>query len=77
MILFSIYWCLLKVAFFWKATLVVIYAKMLHYSFIPTTYENFQSVFYSSNANENLETCIEAWFEQLKELKQFWGNFTG
>ena len=35
------------------------------------------SVFYLSGANKNLETCIKIWFEQLKELKQFWGTFTG
>ena len=45
MILFSSQWCLLKAAFLRKTMLVVIYAKILHYSFIPTIYENFKSVF--------------------------------
>ena len=27
--------------------------------------------------NENFETCIQAWFEQLQELRQFWGTITG
>ena len=44
MILFSIEWCLLKVAFFWKNMLVVIYAKKLYYTCIPTIYENFKSM---------------------------------
>ena len=29
-----------------KTMLVAIYAKILHHSFIPTTYENFKSVFF-------------------------------
>ena len=33
--------------------------------------------FYLSSENENLETCVHGWFEQLKESKQFWGTFTG
>ena len=33
--------------------------------------------FYLSSANENLETYVQVWLEQLKELKQFWGTFTG
>ena len=44
-VLFSIQWCLWKAAFFWKIMLVVIYAKILHHNFIPTTHENFKSVF--------------------------------
>ena len=32
-------------------------------------------LFYLSGANGNLETCIQISFEQLKELKQFWGAF--
>ena len=45
--------------------LVVIYAKILHYSFILTIYENFKSLFffYLSSGHENLETCIQVWFE--------------
>ena len=46
MILFSSYRCLLKAVFFWKTVLVVIYAKILRYSFIPIIYENFKSVFF-------------------------------
>ena len=45
MILFSIQWCLLKAAFFWKTMLVVFYAKILHHSSISTVYEKFESVF--------------------------------
>ena len=57
----------------------VIYATILHHSFIPTIYENLKlvSFFNLSSANTNLKTCIHVWFEQLKELKQFWGIFTG
>ena len=33
--------------------------------------------FYLSSANENLETCIQIWSEQLKKLKQFRETFTG
>ena len=78
MILFWNQWCLLKAAFFWKTILVVIYAKIVHPSFISTIYDNFKSVsFYLSGPNENLETCIPVWYEQLKELKQFWGILTG
>ena len=62
MSLFSIWWCLLKAAFFWKSMLLAIYAKILHYSFVPTIYENFKS-FYLSSTQENFETCIQAWFE--------------
>ena len=36
--------------------LVVIYAKILHHSFIPTIYENFKSNVFLSSANENLRT---------------------
>ena len=36
---------LFKATFFWKTILVVIYAKILHPSFIPTIYENFNSLF--------------------------------
>ena len=32
--------------------------------------------FYLSSAIENFGTGIQVWFEQLKELKQFWGTFT-
>ena len=40
--------------------LVVIYAKILDHSFIPTIYENFKPVsFYLSGVNENLETCVQ------------------
>ena len=49
--------------------LVVMYAKILHHSFIRTIYEN--QFCYLSSANKILETCIQVWFEQLKELKQF------
>ena len=34
-------------------------------------------LFYLSTANENLETCMQVWFEQFKELKQFWGTLIG
>ena len=68
MILFWKDWFLLKVAFFWKTTLVIVYAKILHHSFIPTIYENFESIFfYLSDANKNLETYPPVWFDQLKE----------
>ena len=68
MILFPKLWCLLKAAFFWKTMLVVIYAKILHHSFITIIYERFNSIFlYLSCANENWETCIPVWFEQLKK----------
>ena len=50
---------------------------MLHYSFIPTIYETLNQFFYLSSENENLETCVQVWFEKLKESKQFWGTFTG
>ena len=36
--------------------LVVIYAKILHHSFISTIYENFKSNVFLSSANENLRT---------------------
>ena len=32
----------MKAEFFWKTMLIVIYVKILHYSFIPTIYENFK-----------------------------------
>ena len=67
----------MKAAFFWKTMLVVIHAKILHH-FSSTVYENFKLFFfYLSSVNENLETYTQVWFEQLKELKQFWGTFSG
>ena len=52
--------------------LVVIYVKLLNYSFIPTIYKNFKSVFFTYLVKmKNLETCIQVGFEQLKESKQF------
>ena len=41
--------------------LVVVYAKILHHSFIPTMYETLNHFFYLSN--ENLETCVQNQFE--------------
>ena len=32
---------------------------------------------YLSKENENMETCIFAWFEQLKEFTQFSDTFAG
>ena len=49
--------------------LVVINAKILHHSLISTICENFKSVFYLHSAKENVESCIQVSFEQLKELK--------
>ena len=43
------------------------YAKILHHIFVPTIY---------SRTNWNFETCMPVWFEQKKELKQFWGTLT-
>ena len=60
-----------------KNMLVVSYIKILHHIFIPTIYENFNQFFYLSRTNGNFETCMPFWFEQLKELKQSWGTFTG
>ena len=34
-------------AFFWKTMLVVIYAKTLHRSFIPTIYKDFKLVYFT------------------------------
>ena len=66
----------MKAAFFWETMLVVIYAKILHYSLIPTIYEKFKSVVLSS-PNKSLETCMQVSFAKLKELKQFWSTFIG
>ena len=33
-----------------------------------------KSVFYLPRTNENFKTCIPVWFEQLKELIQFWNT---
>ena len=53
---------------------------MLQY-YITVSFRQFTetliSCFYLSAENKNLETCIPVWFEQLKELKQFWGTFAG
>ena len=49
--------------------LVVSYAKTLHHIFISTIYGTFKSVFHLSRTNENFETCMPVWFEQLNELK--------
>ena len=37
---------LFKAGFFLKTMLVVIYAEILHHSFISTIYENFKSLFW-------------------------------
>ena len=58
-------------AFFCKTMLLEIYAKMLHHSFIPTIYRNFKSLFYLPSVNENLETCIQVWSEQLKVILRY------
>ena len=42
-----------------KTMLVVIYAKTLHHSFIPTIYENFKLDFLLTSAHENFETCMQ------------------
>ena len=61
----------------------ILYSKILHHSFISTICENFKYFFFFfffwllSSGDENLETCVQVWFEQLKELKQFRGTFTG
>ena len=57
--------------------LVVVYAKILKHSFIPTIYENVKLVYYLSRTSENLETSMSAWFGKLQELKEFFGRFTG
>ena len=55
--------------------LVVIHAKILHRSFIRQFAKTLNQFLYLSSANENLENCIQVWFEQLKKLRQFWGTF--
>ena len=57
-------WCSFE-----KPSLAVVYAKILHQSFIPTIYKSFKLVRYLSRANQNLETCMSIWFVQLRELK--------
>ena len=53
---------------------------MLKY-YITVSYRQFTKTlnifFYLSSANENLETYVKVWFEQLKESKQFWDTCTG
>ena len=49
------------------------YIRFLFRQFAKTLNE----FFYLSTANGNFETYMPVWFEQLKELKQFWGTFTG
>ena len=65
---------------FEKTMLVVSYSKVLRHTFIPTIYEKFLYYIlylaYIGRTNENLETCMPVWFEQIKELKQSWGTFT-
>ena len=60
-----------------ETMLFVNYAKILHFSYILTIYEIFKSLLYLSKENENMETCIFAWFEQLKEFTQFSDTFAG
>ena len=66
-ILFSKIIMLIESGILWKTILVVIYAKILHHSFVPTTSENFKSIFYLSCTKENLKICVPVWFEQLRE----------
>ena len=60
-----------------KNLFVVVYAKY----YITVSRQQFaktsSQLFYLSTANENLETCMQVWFEQFKELKQFWGTLIG
>ena len=46
---------LIEAAFFWKTMLSVIHSKILHHSFIPTTYENLETWF------EQLKKQKEFW----------------
>ena len=66
---------LIKSGIHLKTMLVAIYAKM----FITFLFQQFTKtlnrIFYLKRTNENLETCLPVWFEQLKELKHFWGTF--
>ena len=55
--------CLFKAVFFWKIMLVVIYAEILHHSFIRQFTETLNRFFYLSRVNENLETYIPVWLE--------------
>ena len=69
--------CLLTVAFFLKNMSVVIYAKILYHSFVPTIYENFKWFFFTYLVKTKIgKYWIPVWFKQLKELKKFWGTFT-
>ena len=38
--------------------------------------ETLNQFLHLSRTNCNFEASMTVWFEQLKELKQFWGNFT-
>ena len=60
-----------------KNMLVVIYSKYYMTVLSRQFAKTWNQIFYLSRANENLETCMLVRFEHLKELKQFWGTFTG
>ena len=58
----------------------VSYAKILHHIFITTIYENFKLVFlpiWDERKFQILYACLICLIQQLKELKQFRGTFTG
>ena len=68
----------MEAAFFWETMLVVIYAKILHHSFIPTIYENFKSVsfllIYDKRKPGKLHTRLILAIERIKVV---WDTFTG
>ena len=74
MVVFANKRCLLKAEFFWKTTLVVIYAKILHRSFIPSIYENRFFTYLGKWIFGNLHACFILIIERLN---QFQGTFTG
>ena len=53
----------------------VIYAKTLHYIFISTVYKHFKSVFQLYLRQTKI--LMPGWFDEFKEVKKFWGTFTG
>ena len=75
--LFSNWWYLLKTALFRKTMSVVIYAKILHQSFIPTIYENVKSIMFAYLLKRkfgNLHICL-IWAIEI--IKKKLGAFDG
>ena len=70
---------LIKSGILLKNLLVLTYPKILHNSFIPTIYENFESVFLLTLGKRkfgNLHPCLNWAIERIKEVLRYFYRIT-